>query len=137
MKITRMIVRAASAAMVTAMVVPVVAISAASASENDGVPESREFVLYYNSNQKGGSADILHSRNFTGLAFGGAGTSTPGFGYFVRDNVASVWNRHPTKTARVYVAFDYQGAFDTIPPNTKRNLVTTYNRDKSFQFLQP
>jgi hypothetical protein len=123
MKISGFTTRAAVTAVSAAFLVPLAVSSVASASDNDTVPESREFIME-------------HSETFVGRTFGGP-AGKAGTGYFVRNNVASVWNRHPTKTARVYVASYYQGAYDTIPPNTKRNLTTTYNRNASFQFLQP
>nr|WP_291414136.1 peptidase inhibitor family I36 protein [Actinophytocola sp.] len=98
----------------------------------DGVCQSGEFCLYYNSGHQGSLADfVLGVRDFSTVRFVGPGA---GKGQ-VKNNAASACNKDDDLTARVHLNSNWQGAYDTIPPNTCRNLVNTYNENASFVWI--
>jgi hypothetical protein len=96
----------------------------AQAAGRDGVCESGEFCLYYNSNHQGSVSDFTGSitnygsNEATCYVFKGAGA---GQGQCVKNNTASVWNR-TSDPVTVYYNSGYSGTSQTIPSGGKVNL---------------
>ncbi|HTI22273.1 MAG TPA: CHAP domain-containing protein [Kutzneria sp.] len=134
MKIARMMLAAVGAAAMA-----VVALGApASAAARDGVCDSGEFCLYYNSDQAGSVSDFTGSISDLGATqpscyeFKSAGN---GQGVCVKNNAASVWNRS-SQTVRVYFNSDFGGASQDFAPGVKANLNSTLkNNEASFEFI--
>lgn len=106
--------------------------SASAAEARNGVCESGEFCLYYNSDHGGSMID---------LAFGdknyGAGDSCTAFktagagqGQCVKNNTASVWNRE-SSVVTVFYKSDWAGAVDSIPSGGKVNLSSTLKNNNA------
>ncbi|MGC0331566.1 hypothetical protein RKD23_004556 [Streptomyces sp. SAI-170] len=101
-----------------------------------------EFCLYYNSYQKGGAAgatsDVANWDNFGGtgypLNFADWGLGTAGVGQHVKNNAASYANSAWSKTGASYYNSNFSGAYDLAAPQTKGQLVNTYNENASFRW---
>ncbi|WP_198042144.1 CHAP domain-containing protein [Kitasatospora azatica] len=123
-----------------AMAVPLIGATSAPAfaAGRDGVCDSGEFCLYYNSDQAGSVSDFTGSVSDYGATqpscyeFKGAGN---GQGVCVKNNAASVWNR-TGQTVRVYFNSGFGGASQDFAPGAKGNLNSTLkNNEASHQFL--
>ncbi|GAA1182520.1 surface antigen [Kitasatospora gansuensis] len=121
-----------------AMAVPLVASTPAFAASRDGVCDSGEFCLYYNSDQGGSVSDFAGSISDYGATqpscyeFKSGGS---GQGVCVKNNAASVWNR-TGKTVRVYFNSGYAGASQDFASGAKGNLnATLKNNEASHQLL--
>ncbi|MFJ8041656.1 CHAP domain-containing protein [Kitasatospora sp. NPDC096147] len=122
-----------------AMAIPLVATSTpAFAAARDGVCDSGEFCLYYNSDQGGSVSDFAGSISDYGATqpscyefkSGGNGQSV-----CVKNNAASVWNR-TGQTVRVYFNSGYAGASQDFGSGAKGNLNGTLkNNNASHKFL--
>ncbi len=109
----------------------------ASAAARDGVCDSGEFCLYYNSDNAGSISDFAGSISDYGTTqpscydFKGPGN---GQGLCVKNNAASVWNR-TGGTVRVYYNSGYGGASQDFGSGAKGNLnATLKNNNASHQF---
>jgi hypothetical protein len=99
----------------------------------DGVCQSGEFCLYYNSGHHGSFTDFeLGVKDFSTVKFIADGA---GKGQLVKNNAASACNKDDNLTARVYFNSDWQGEYDSIAPGTCENLVNTYNENASFVWI--
>jgi len=99
----------------------------------DGVCQSGEFCLYYNSNHSGSFSDfVLGVKDFSTVRFVADGA---GKGQLVKNNAASACNKDDNLTARVFFNSNWQGAHDDIAPGTCKNLVNTYNENASFEWI--
>ncbi len=104
-----------------------VAAPSAQAGARDGVCESGEFCLYYNSDHQGSVSDFVGSISDYGATqpecyeFKGVGA---GQGLCVKNNAASAWNR-TTGAVTVYYNSGYAGANQTITSGGKVNLSAT------------
>jgi hypothetical protein len=99
----------------------------------DGVCQSGEFCIYYNSGHQGSFTDfVLGVKDFSTVKFIAAGN---GQGQLVKNNAASACNKDDNLDARVFFNSNWTGAYDTIPPNTCKNLVNTYNENASFEWI--
>ncbi|WP_323100307.1 peptidase inhibitor family I36 protein [Intrasporangium sp. YIM S08009] len=112
---------ALAAALAAALVTPAPAAQAATA--RNGVCESGEFCLYYNSGNGGSLVDLANSQSDYGT---GAGCITfvsagNGQGQCVKNNAASVWNREAS-VATVFYRSGFSGAIDSIDPGVKADL---------------
>ncbi|WP_157543763.1 MULTISPECIES: CHAP domain-containing protein [unclassified Kitasatospora] len=123
-----------------AMAVPLIATTSAPAfaASRDGVCDSGEFCLYYNSDQAGSVSDFTGSISDYGATqpscyeFKSAGS---GQGVCVKNNAASVWNR-TGQTVRVYFNSGYAGASQDFASGAKGNLnATLKNNEASHQLL--
>lgn len=98
--------------------------SAQAAEAQNGVCESGEFCLYFNSNQQGSMVDMVGGhKNYGCITFITAGN---GKGRCVKDNAASAWNRE-SAVATVFAKNDWAGTIDSIPAGDRANLVSTKN----------
>ncbi|HWC22225.1 MAG TPA: peptidase inhibitor family I36 protein [Flexivirga sp.] len=111
-----------------------VAVPAHAATARNGVCESGEFCLYYNSDQGGSVSDFTTSVSNYGTdpatcyVFKGTGA---GKGLCVKNNAASVWNR-TSKTVYVYYNSGYAGTKQSFATGVKGNLNSTLkNNDAS------
>ena len=112
---------AAATALVGAVAAP--APTAQAATARNGVCESGEFCLYYNSGNGGSLVDLAGSVADYGT---GAGCVTfvstgNGKGQCVKNNAASVWNREGA-VATVFYRSGYAGAVDSVEPGVKADL---------------
>ncbi|MFI5932006.1 peptidase inhibitor family I36 protein [Actinoplanes sp. NPDC051494] len=126
----------AIAALVGAGIVTVVP-TAAQAAGRDGVCDSGEFCLYYNSDQGGSVSDFTGSVEDYGdtqpscYEFKGAGN---GKGDCVKNDAASFWNR-TSGAVTVYFNSGYAGAAQGIASGAKGNLnATLKNENASHKF---
>jgi murein DD-endopeptidase MepM/ murein hydrolase activator NlpD len=131
------VVGLATGALLTASVVT--AFSAQAATRN-GVCESGEFCLYYNSNQQGSVSDFTTSISDYGSSqpscydFKGSGA---GKGLCVKNHAASVRN-NASVPVTIYFNSGYSGASQTIAPGTSANLnATLKNENASHKFGTP
>ncbi|GIE87311.1 peptidase inhibitor family I36 protein [Actinoplanes regularis] len=109
----------------------------ASAAARDGVCDSGEFCLYYNSDNEGSISDFTGSIDDYGAEqpscydFKGAGS---GKGLCVKNEAASVWNRSD-ETVRVYFNSNFAGSYQDFAAGAKGNLNSTLkNNNASHQF---
>lgn len=113
-----------------------------------------KFTFYFNSNQAGARRNLGY--NHANLAatdmYHVPGTADPdldyplkfcpgtgnGAGQGLKNNAASVTNRHTSYAGYVYYSSWWQGAFDATAPATplprSRNLANTYNENASFKW---
>ncbi|MFE2290925.1 peptidase inhibitor family I36 protein [Streptomyces sp. NPDC059452] len=113
----------AAVAAATAGLLITTAVGAAADSKN-GVLETNEFGLYYNSGQLGCVFDVYdHDENFTNDKFKG---SCSGSGQSTNDNTASYWNRDSVFDYYVYTDANYRGSWGTIPGGYKGNASSTF-----------
>ncbi|MGN6415203.1 peptidase inhibitor family I36 protein, partial [Flexivirga sp.] len=103
------------------------------ATARNGVCESGEFCLYYNSNEAGSVSDFNTSISDYGATqpgcyeFKGAGA---GQGLCVKNQAASVWNR-TGKTVYVYYNSGYAGAKQSFGAGVKGNLNATLKNNNA------
>lgn len=111
----------------------VAAPAAHAATARNGVCESGEFCLYYNSGQAGSVSDFATSISDYGATqpgcydFKGAGA---GKGLCVKNNAASVWNR-TGKTVTVYYNSGYAGHAQQLAAGAKSNLDATLKNNNA------
>jgi murein DD-endopeptidase MepM/ murein hydrolase activator NlpD len=124
------------AALVTGGILTV-APSAHAAAARDGVCDTGEFCLYYNSNYAGSVSDFTTSIADYGTTqpscydFNGAGN---GKGLCVKNEAASVWNRTSVPVT-VFFNSGYRGASQGIAAGAKANLnAELKNENASHQF---
>jgi murein DD-endopeptidase MepM/ murein hydrolase activator NlpD len=96
---------------------------AQAATARNGVCETGEFCLYYNSDFGGSLVDLANSQKTYGtgtgcVAFVSAGA---GQGQCVKNNTASVWNREDA-VVTVFYKSDWSGAIQSVGPDVKANL---------------
>ena len=115
----------------------VVTAPAAQAAARDGICQSGEFCLYYNSDQAGSVSDFTTSIDDYGATqpecyeFKGAGA---GQGLCVKNEAASVWNR-TSGSVTVFYNSGYAGDSQTFAGGTKANLKATLkNENASHRF---
>ena len=109
----------------------------AQAADRDGICQSGEFCLYYNSDHAGSVSDFTGSIADYGATqpdcyeFKGAGA---GQGQCVKNNAASVWNR-TGGTVTVFYNSDFGGASQSFAAGAKVNLnATLKNENASHKF---
>ena len=125
----------AHAAIVGAVLSSTVLLAAptAQAAARDGVCQSGEFCLYYNSNHAGSVSDFTGSVSDYGASqpecydFKGAGA---GKGLCVKNNAASVWNR-TSGSVTVFYNSGYSGDSQTFATGAKVNLNATLKNDNA------
>ncbi|KNX38265.1 peptidase inhibitor family I36 protein [Luteipulveratus halotolerans] len=116
------------AAGVTALAVP-----SAHAAARDGVCDTGEFCLYYNSDQAGSVSDFDGSVSDYGASQPGCyefKSAGAGQGLCVKNNAASVWNRTGA-VVTVFYKSGYAGAIDSISAGTKANLKSTLKNENA------
>ncbi|CAL9527523.1 hypothetical protein ACH4UX_08980 [Streptomyces althioticus] len=99
------------------------------------------FCLYYNSYQKGGATgtrgNVANWDNYGGtgypMNFANWGLGTAGVGQKVKNNAAS-WANSGDRAGVSYYNSNYAGAYDVGNPNSKGQLVNTYNDNASFRW---
>ncbi|MEU1481385.1 hypothetical protein ACFYZ8_34715 [Streptomyces sp. NPDC001668] len=99
------------------------------------------FCLYYNSGQKGGATGmrsaVANYDNYNGtglpLNFADWGLGTAGVNQRVKNNAASWANSHD-RAGLSYFNSNFAGAYDVGNPNSKGQLVNTYNENASFRW---
>ncbi|HWC22226.1 MAG TPA: peptidase inhibitor family I36 protein [Flexivirga sp.] len=107
--------------------------AAHAATARNGVCESGEFCLYYNSYQGGSVSDFSTSVSNYGTdpatcyVFKGTGA---GKGLCVKNNAASVWNR-TSKTVYVYYNSGYAGSKQSFASGVKANLNSTLKNNNA------
>lgn len=136
MKVLTKVLTVATAAI--ALVAPALVLATpAAAAGRDGVCNSGEFCLYFNSDQQGSVSDFTGSIADYGATqpgcyeFKGAGN---GKGLCVKNNAASVWNR-TSGPVTVYYNSGYGGASQGIAAGNQANLnATLKNENASHKF---
>ena len=115
----------------------VIGAPSAQAAERDGICQTTEFCLYYNSGHQGSvsdfKGDIINYGSWQPecYEFKSAGA---GQGLCVKNNAASVWNRTSAQVT-VYANSGYKGAIQAFAPGEKINLnATLKNQNASHQF---
>lgn len=104
------------------------------ATARNGVCESGEFCLYYNSNQGGSVSDFRGSVTEYGPSqpscyeFRGRGA---GKGKCVINDTASVWNR----TGKNVAVFSYDGFYQNVASGKKANLKATVKNKNDWHFV--
>ncbi len=106
---------------------------AQAADARNGVCESGEFCLYYNSDHGGSMVDLAggdknygaDSSTCTKFITGGSGQ-----GQCVKNNTASVWNREDS-VVTVFYKSDWAGAVDSVNPGAKVNLSATLKNNNA------
>ncbi len=106
--------------------------AAQAATAKNGVCESGEFCLYYNSNHGGSLVDLKNSQKTYGtgsscIKFVSSGS---GRGQCVKNNTASVWNRE-NAVVTVFYKSNWAGAIDSIPSGGKVNLTSTLKNNNA------
>ncbi len=106
--------------------------AAQAATAKNGVCESGEFCLYYNSDHGGSLVDLANSQKTYGT---GAGciefvSTGSGKGQCVKNNTASVWNRE-SAVVTVFYKSDWAGSIDSIPSGAKVNLKSTLKNNNA------
>ena len=105
----------------------------AQAAARDGICQSGEFCLYYNSDHAGSVSDFTGSIDDYGASqpecyeFKGAGA---GQGQCVKNNAASVWNR-TSGSVTVFYNSGYSGDSQTFASGAKVNLNATLKNDNA------
>ena len=105
----------------------------AQAAARDGICQSGEFCLYYNSDHAGSVSDFTTSISDYGASqpecyeFKGAGA---GQGQCVKNNAASVWNR-TSGSVTVFYNSGYSGDSQTFASGAKVNLNATLKNDNA------
>jgi murein DD-endopeptidase MepM/ murein hydrolase activator NlpD len=122
-----------AAAVGTMVAATFVAAPAAQASVRDGICQSGEFCLYYNSNHEGSVSDFTTSIPDYGATqpdcyeFKGAGA---GQGLCVKNEAASAWNR-TGQTVTVFYNSGYAGASQSFAAGAKVNLNATLKNENA------
>ena len=102
-------------------------------TESNGVCETDELCLYFNSNHQGSLADFYYEvEDFAGFTFLSSGN---GKGQPVKNNAASACNKDNLLTARIYFNSGWAGPYDDVQPGTCRNLSNTYNENASLTWF--
>lgn len=106
--------------------------SASAATAKNGVCETGEFCLYFNSNQTGSMVDLASSVKDYGTGTGcvkfvRAGS---GRGQCIKNNVASVWNRE-SAAVTVFYKSGWAGSIDAISSGAKVNLKSTLKNENA------
>ncbi|MEV4427351.1 hypothetical protein AB0K23_18550 [Streptomyces sp. NPDC049602] len=119
----------------TAMVgIGLVTAPSASALGKDGVLETYEFGLYYNSGQVGCVFDLFnYDTNFSGDTFWKASGTCNGYGQSTNDNTASYYNRD-TGTWWVYTDAGADGAEGYLPAGYKGDAGSTFKNKISSSY---
>lgn len=107
----------------------------AEAATQDGVCQSGEFCLYYNSYQQGSVSDFAGSISDYGSTYVFKGPGA-GQGTRVKNGAASVWNR-TFGSVRVYYNSGYSGASQAIAPGGKLNLNSTLKNENASHKFEP
>jgi len=113
----------------------VAAAPSAEAATQDGVCQSGEFCLYYNSYQQGSVSDFAGSISDYGSTYVFKGPGA-GQGTRVKNEAASVWNR-TFGSVRVYYNSGYSGANQAIAPGAKVNLNSTLKNQNASHKFEP
>ncbi|MFC4335890.1 peptidase inhibitor family I36 protein [Salininema proteolyticum] len=106
---------------------------ASAATARNGVCESGEFCLYYNSGNQGSVSDFAGSVTNYGASqptcyeYKGSGA---GKGQCVKNNAASAWNR-TGKYVTIFYKSGYKGAIDNFSPGAKANLRAALKNDNA------
>jgi murein DD-endopeptidase MepM/ murein hydrolase activator NlpD len=122
-----------AAAAVAVVAATFVAAPSAQAAARDGVCQSGEFCLYYNSDHAGSVSDFTSSISDYGSSqpecyeFKGAGA---GQGQCVKNNAASVWNRTGGQVT-VFYNSGYSGDSQSFGAGAKVNLNATLKNDNA------
>lgn len=106
---------------------------AATAAARNGVCESGEFCLYYNSDQQGSRVDLVNSQRDYGSGSGCITfvSSGAGQGQCVKNNAASARNL-TGRPVFVFYNSDFGGTYDEIPAGASANLnANVYNNNAS------
>ncbi len=96
-----------------------------------------DFCLYYNSAEQGAMREWFDSDpDFAGETFWGSGLA--GDGYPVKNDAASAENAYLSDWVAgvVYYNSNYQGTSDWYNSYTVGNLVSTYNENASFNWVE-
>lgn len=107
--------------------------TAQAATAQNGMCESGEVCLYYNSDQQGSMVDLVGghkdygSNTSTCIKFITAGA---GRGQCVKNNAASVWNRE-SAVVTVFYKSDWAGAIDSIDSGARANLSSTLKNENA------
>lgn len=102
--------------------------AAQAATAQNGVCESGEFCLYYNSDHGGSLSDFTGSiSDYGSYTFKSGGS---GQGQNVKNNAASVWNR-TSAVVTVFYKSGYAGAIDSISTGSKVNLKSTLKNENA------
>ncbi|UGY92685.1 peptidase inhibitor family I36 protein [Streptomyces gobiensis] len=103
--------------------------TSAAADFKDGVLETNEFGLYYNSGLGGCVFDVYDSdSDFSNDKFKG---SCSGSGQTTNDNTASYWNRDNVFDYYVYTDANYRGSWGTIPSGYSGDASSTFKNEIS------
>ena len=105
----------------------------AQAANRNGVCESGEFCLYYNSDQGGSMVDMSGSVTDYGSASSTCVkfiTAGAGQGLCVKNNAASYWNRE-SAVVTVFYKSDWAGAIDSIGSGAQANLNSTLKNENA------
>ncbi|MFR9676307.1 peptidase inhibitor family I36 protein [Streptomyces sp. TR06-5] len=104
-------------------------VTSAAADPKNGVLETYEFGLYYNSGTAGCVFDVYDSdSDFSNDTFVG---SCSGSGQTTNDNTASYWNRDDVFDYYVYTDANYHGSWGTIPSGYSGNASSTFKNEIS------
>ncbi|WP_404353096.1 peptidoglycan DD-metalloendopeptidase family protein [Phycicoccus jejuensis] len=126
-------VAASAAAALTATTAFVAASAPAQAAARDGVCDTGEFCLFYNSDNAGAVSDFTTSIADYGTTqpscYDFKGTKA-GHGLCVKNEAASVWNR-TGKSVAVYYNSSYAGASQTFAAGAKANLNATLKNNNA------
>ena len=107
--------------------------SSAPAAEHDGICNSYEICLFYNSYYGGAKRDF--ARNVPDFAPYRYFSPGAGAGQTVKNNAASAYNYDYGSTARIYYNSNYAGPADDIRPRSGRQrLGDTYNDNASMRW---
>lgn len=107
--------------------------ASSSAAEHDGVCNSYEICLFYNSSYAGAKHDF--ARNVPDFAPYRYFSPGAGAGQGVKNNAASAYNYDASSTARIYYNSNYAGPADDIRPRSGRQqLGNTYNDNASMRW---
>ena len=106
--------------------------SATAATGGNGVCETGEFCLYYNSNQAGSMVDLGGGRKDYGT---GAGcvkfvSAGSGRGLCAKNNAASAWNRE-SSVVTVFYKSNWAGSVDAIGSGSKADLNANLKNDNA------
>lgn len=108
----------------------------ASAAARNGVCESGEFCLYYNSGTAGSLVDLVNSQRDYGTGSGCVAfvSSGSGRGQCVKNNTASVYNR-TGKLVSVFYNSDFGGVYDVIPNGARVDLNANVKNNNASQIV--
>ena len=106
--------------------------SAQAATSQNGVCETGEFCLYYNSNHAGSMVDLGGSVKDYGTGTGCVKfrTAGSGRGLCVKNNAASVWNREAAAVT-VFYKSGWAGSIDAILSGSKVNLTSAIKNENA------